>query len=319
MRDHPSIYKKIVSINDLSQLLETNEDLITISKNSENYYLPNPIITDSNRQTYTVLSPLKEIHKEILNKILDNVQYPPYLFGGIKGTNYIKDAELHRNAKQIIHEDVSHFFDNINGKHIYNVWYRFFKLPHQISIILTDLTTYHNKLPQGAKTSTHLSNLVFWEFEPDMVSDFEKKGFIYSRFIDDISISSQDGFTIEDKQYIIGKIFGMMCLVDLKPKREKHKIENRKNKISVHNLNLNSRRPTISKKERGQIRAAIFQLENDVNNGLNLDNIPERIKSLEGRAEVMRKLHPLQGEKYINRLRIVKEIFLQTSKLDGKK
>jgi len=306
VKDQPSICENIKSKEDLSILLETNEDLIALSSNCDIYYRPNPISKDSNRQTYSVSSPLKEIQEAILSKILDKVEYPPYLFGGIKKTNYIKDAELHRNSKQIIHADIFHFFDEIDGKHIYNIWYKFFKLPQPIASILTNLTINKNKLPQGAKTSTHLSNLVFWKYEPYLVKDFKSRGYIYSRYIDDISISSEKFFSNEEKEYIIRKIIGMMSLMGLKPKREKLKIENGKNKLSIHNLNLNSGRPTLPKKERWKIRAAIFQLENDVNNGLILDNISERIKCLEGRVEILRSLHPSEGEKYLYRLNQVK-------------
>ena len=131
----------------------------------------------SNRQTYSISSPLKEIQGNILKKILAKVNYPSYLFGGIKGTDYIKDAALHLNCKHLIKEDIFHFFDYINGNHIYNIWNGFFKFPHLVSETLTRLTIYENKLPQGAQTSTYLSNLVFWKSEPKLAYDFAEKGF----------------------------------------------------------------------------------------------------------------------------------------------
>ena len=87
-----------------------------------------------------------------------------------------------------------------------------------------------------------------------------KKDSIYSRYIDDISISSKSGFSKEDKYYVVGKVYAMMFSNGFKPKRRKHQIQNRKSSISVHNLNLISEKPTLPKKERGKIRAAVFQL-----------------------------------------------------------
>lgn len=311
MRDHPSIYKNITSLNDLSQLLETNEDLITISQNSDNYYHPNPIIKGSTRQTYTVLLPLKEIQQKIFKKILVRVPFPSYLYGGIAGTDYIKNANFHLNSRHVINEDILQFFNNIEGKHIYSVWNGFFKFPHLVAEILTRLTVFKNKLPQGAQTSTHLSNLVFWNCEPDLVNDFVHRGFKYSRYIDDITISSEIGFSIEDKKYIIDQVYSMMFSYGFKPKRKKHLISSGNKPTSVHNLNLTSGKATVPQKKRKILRASIYQLEKDVDVGINSDEFQKRIKSVEGKIQCLRRLHPTQADKYLIKLNQIKSNFLQ--------
>jgi hypothetical protein len=310
VKEPPFRSDQIRSIDDLIKYLDIQPIVLSrLISNIRKYYSPNPIMNIGDRQTFTVLEPLKGVQERIL-LVLKEFSYPPYLHGGLKGTDYIKDASTHAGSKIIIHEDVSHFFDNISPKHIFSIWHELFRFPLGVAKLLTSLTTVDNKLPQGATSSTYLSNLVFWRYEPGLVEDFESKGWKYSRFVDDIQVSSKLPLSREEKSQIISGIFGMMSKLDLKPKRTKHSIQYSNRRLSVHGLNLNIGKPTITRKNRGQIRAALKQLEDSITNGISLEEFTEQYNSLSGRIQLIKRLHLQQGEKLFIRLVDIKNKYI---------
>lgn len=54
---------------------------------------------------------------------------------------------------------------------VFDIWHRFFRFPPPVATQLTKLTTKDGLVPQGAKTSALLSNLVFLDEERRLVGD----------------------------------------------------------------------------------------------------------------------------------------------------
>ncbi len=67
------------------------------------------------------------------------------------------------------------FYDNIKKERVYLIYSQFFNFPHEVSELLTKLTTYKNKVPQGACTSSYLANLIFFNSEYSLVSKLRGK------------------------------------------------------------------------------------------------------------------------------------------------
>ena len=110
-------------------------------------------------------------------------------------------------------------------------------------MVLTQLTTYKKAVPQGASTSSYISNLIFWDKEPQLESQLRQQGFLYSRYVDDITISA-DKFVDKQKQkfVITTQVYGMLRSIDVKPNRSKTKrgVQTRTGKMIVHNLNIHN-------------------------------------------------------------------------------
>jgi hypothetical protein len=300
----------ICDVATLSQVLEFSvNELIYLADCLDNFYIPNPL-QENGRLTYSVKEPLKKVQGQIFRKILDTVWFPSYLQGGIKGTDYISDARLHVGCATIIHEDIKKFFDSIKFNHVFNVWQCFFGFSTEVSNLLTKLTTYHGFVPQGAQTSTYIANLVFWEKEPKVEKDFRQSGYIYSRFVDDIQISSRKNLNKDEKQTIISTVYGMMRSLDFYPKRKKHSIEGKRKKLTVHNLNINSGRPTLPKEERLRIRAAVKEIGESVKSGITEEAFDSKFASAYGRVKMMSHFHPGEAARYLDRLKAIKTEYL---------
>ncbi|OAJ33432.1 reverse transcriptase family protein [Piscirickettsia salmonis] len=265
----------ISKISSLARILSVNSnDLLNISNNTQKFYKQGKLISKKNgekRVTHDAKPNLKNIHEIIKNRLLKTVNYPFYLHGGIADPSIkrscLSHAKTHINSHIIFQEDIANFFPNTDKNTIKKTWKYLFNFSDEIAEILSNLTTHENMLPQGWKTSGYLANLVFWEKEAQLVSNLEKKNLSYSRFIDDIVVSSPCRINNNNKNFIISSIYNMLYHYGYEPKRSKHKISTRKDPMSITGLNINPKFKslTISKSERNEARLAVYNLEKNYN------------------------------------------------------
>lgn len=220
----------------------------------------------SRRNIYDAFPPLKKIHRRIKLLILDRIVYPPYLTGSLKGFDYKVNASLHAGAKIVINEDIKEFFPSTCIKSVYHIWLDFFGFENEVANCLAYLTTRKGELPQGAITSSFLANLAFWESEPALSIKFQASGLVYSRYVDDIAVSSKKHLTDKEKTTIISNIYTMLSRHGYKPKRAKHDIQTSGRRMEVTKLSVNLQ-PGLSKSKKSSIRSAVHHVEQAFSRG----------------------------------------------------
>lgn len=164
---------------------------------------------DKNGNTrYRIMYPskgiLKKVQARLKSRVFDKTDFPIYIQGGIKGRDNISNALFHKGNKYFFQTDLKNFFPSIRYKQIYKMLICRGFSPDVASII-TKLTTYQGRLPQGTPTSTALANLTFWMVDEDLISFCEQNDLRFSRFVDDIAISGKKPFK-HLSQDIIGLI-----------------------------------------------------------------------------------------------------------------
>jgi hypothetical protein len=257
------------------------------------------------RQTYDAFRPLKAVHHRIKTKIFSQVEFPDYLTGSLKGKDYKVNAALHAGARIVICEDIASFFPSTNAEVVFDIWRFFFGFSKDVATCLTMLTTKDGTLPQGAITSSYLANLAFWREEPRVQAHFARMAVTYSRYVDDIAISSQRIITANEKTSIISTVYGMLASKGYKPKRRKHELRTNKGQMFVTKLLINER-PALTKKERLMIRAAVFQLERKVHDGgIEAAERKEYHRNL-GRVSKLARFHKKQGEVLMRRIQALR-------------
>lgn len=136
---------------------------------------------------------LKELQKRINSYLVENIQMPSYAFGGIKRKDNIRNARFHKGQKFVFQTDLKDFFPYITHKMVYEMFVRV-GFSHDVSSLLTKLTTYKGHLPQGAPTSTTIANLVFVPTGLEIQAIAEREGLRFTTFVDDVTMSSQSDF-----------------------------------------------------------------------------------------------------------------------------
>ena len=136
---------------------------------------------------------LKVIQKRIQKNILLKLHMPNYAYGAVKGRDNVSNAKKHQGKKYKFTTDLKDFFPSITNKSVYEM-YVGEKFSHEVASLLTKLTTYKGKIPQGAPTSSTLANLVFRK-TGDILDNFSKEnGLTFTSFVDDMTFSSPNDF-----------------------------------------------------------------------------------------------------------------------------
>ena len=183
-----------------------------------------------------------------------------------------------------------------------------FNFHSEVATVLTNLTSYKNTLPQGWKTSGYLANLVFWDLEPFLVETLERHGFAYSRFMDDIAVSSKQRMNAAEKSFVVSEIYKMLSLRGYKPKRKKHRIDSSNSRMVVTGLNVNRNNPSLPKKERNNIRAIVYQCENHFEHDRTSKYYKEVWNTTSGKVGMLTRFHIAEGRRLRQRLRMIKPL-----------
>ncbi|WP_126228568.1 reverse transcriptase family protein [Burkholderia ambifaria] len=303
--------KPIRLITSLAKALETDENqlLLLADEANELYRIAKKIRKPdgSLRRTYDALPRLKDIQRRIKFRILDRVTFPSYLTGSLKGRDYKVNAALHSGAKILIAEDIGSFFPSTSASRVFDIWKNFFGFGHEVACCLTKLTTLRNELPQGAITSAHLANLVFWREEPQLRTRLDQSGIVYSRFVDDVAVSSRSVIEPAQKTEVVTSIYGMMIRHGYRPKRTKHELHTARNRMVVTKLTVNAK-PGLEKTERSKIRAMVHELERLSESLDNTQAILDRLNSVAGKINMLGRFHPGKAQSLKKRLLEVKQI-----------
>jgi tRNA uridine 5-carbamoylmethylation protein Kti12 len=105
--------------------------------------------------------------------------------------------------------------------------------------------------------------LVFYRSEVNVVQKLRNKNFVYTRFVDDISVSSLSKKTKEDINEVHRIVVGMIRAYQFSLQSEKRSIAPscKTRSLTVNKINIVKSKLSIPKKKRANIRAALYRLE----------------------------------------------------------
>jgi RNA-directed DNA polymerase len=136
---------------------------------------------------------LSYIQKRINETILQPTRIHKAATGGVCGKSLIDNLKIHVGKPMLANFDLKSFFTNISCRQVYET-FRAIGVSSKVAKVLMRLTTFKGRLPQGAPTSTMLSNIVAG-YERQNCLDrrigglCQKHGSQNKRWIDDLSIS----------------------------------------------------------------------------------------------------------------------------------
>ena len=287
--------------------------LRSIAESPHDYYRYIPIKDKSKvRETWDALAPLKSIQARIQCLILRKVKYPDYLQGGIRDEEQARDsvsnASLHCGRRIVISEDIENFFPSTRSALIHDLWRSLFHFPDHIARVLTGLTTLDGYLPQGAKTSSYLANLALSRTEPRLVEWLRRNGFTYSRYIDDITLSTDRDLTRQEGAEVFRQIAGMCSPLGFRLKRSKHGLTTNGNRMCTTGLIVN-RQVGLPREYRSQTRASVHQCEQLANQTKLMRQTPffsVEWRRISGKVAYLCRLHPYEGKLLRERLLAIK-------------
>lgn len=140
----------------------------------------------------------KEVQKRIYRRLLRDLPLPDHICGGVKGKTILDNINPHLRAHVIVTLDIKSFFPHITTYHVYRVWNQVLGCSPEIASLLTRLTTFERRLPQGAPTSSALANLVLLSLDEPIRAFCRKHRIVYTTWIDDLVFSGDESRRVID-------------------------------------------------------------------------------------------------------------------------
>jgi RNA-directed DNA polymerase len=104
-----------------------------------------------------------------------------------------KAATEHKGAKILVCLDISKYFDSITPEKFFNK----FPFKQHVQEELTPLMFYMNRLPTGASTSNIVARFYLAKFDAEINRYAKTKNCTYTRYVDDIAISGEDKYDLQ--------------------------------------------------------------------------------------------------------------------------
>lgn len=256
------------------------------------------------RELEIPIESLKIIQKSINVVILSRFKMSKEANAYIKKRSIVTNAAPHVGAKTIIKIDIKDFFPSINFKHVYGQ-FRYFGYGENVSKYLSLLCVDGDlKLPQGAPTSPTLSNLISVYMDSRISGYCVKYNYSYTRYADDITISSKEKLPF----YIIMSIknFIFMILRDLgfEPNETKFKYFYNGSRLEVTGINVNSKLSVPKDKIREMENAIRYIDKYGLENHMQYLKINKKdyVGHLYGLAYYIKMIDKKKGEVYIQAL-----------------
>lgn len=214
------------SFGELEQLAEQHEKFYYEKKELKK-------INNRGKEIYRVMYPstgkLKKVQATIKGAILRKIPLDDCVYGGVKGKDNVLNARAHQGRKYKFCTDLTNFFPSITSKMVYDSFIRH-GFSSDISRVLTKLTTYRHRVPQGTPTSAHLANMVFSSIDDQIVKLCQERDIKYTRYVDDLTLSSF--YPIKPESLLVLEII----------KNHNFRISNRKTKYATGSIEITGAR-----------------------------------------------------------------------------
>lgn len=269
--------ESIGSLSGLCKALHiTEEELreaISLPEQEKYKELTRPKSDGSLRVVHNPCPPIRKIQRRINNRIFSDrniVGWPDHIYGSIPNQlndsgewlnkDYVACAAKHCGAKSVLKLDIKDFFDNIHQALVLQVFQDFFKYSSVVAEVLAEVCCFNGRVVQGGLTSSYLACLCLFDVEGAVVEKLLRKKLVYTRLVDDITISSmQPNY---DFSYAQNLVMDMLSEKELPLNAAKTKIQRVSSEpLLVHGLRVAFAQPRLPADEVRRIRAAVKNVE----------------------------------------------------------
>lgn len=187
--------KKIESImEDIKYELMTDEDILEFFSIEKKDGSIRKLVSVKKQST------LWYVQNKLNKQFTQSMKFSDSVCGFVKNKSYFNFLDLHTyidtNDRFYLKLDIKDFFNSINADRLIEELLNFYVVENkdereQMRVFFSMVLTYNKKIPQGFQTSPILSNFYFHRADIRIKKYCEKLGFLYSRYADDILLSSK--------------------------------------------------------------------------------------------------------------------------------
>ena len=127
---------------------------------------------------------VKEIYGDPPDRLLSH--------GFLRSRSIFTNASVHKNRRYVLNLDLKDFFPSLNFGRVRGFFIkdRHFELNPSVATVVAQIACHKNELPQGSPCSPIISNLLGHLLDVRLVQFARKNKCVYSRYADDLTIST---------------------------------------------------------------------------------------------------------------------------------
>jgi len=253
-KKHPIIYDQ----SHLSLLVGFDLEYLLKVTNSQKHFYRKFKIAKKNgteREISEPLPNLKEIQRWILEEILYKSVTSNYAKAYKTGFSIKDNARFHKNQKYVITLDIKNFFGSIK----WGVIYKYFSgigYINSVAIMLTNICTLEDTLPQGAPTSAALSNIISFPIDNKIAEYSKEHKLRYTRYADDITLSGD-----ASPGNVIEFVTNLLKKYDFIVNQSKTRVLKQSQRQLVTGVVVNSKQLQAPASIRDELRKSIYFIE----------------------------------------------------------
>jgi len=165
-----------------------------VLERAEGYYeklrLHDPAKPEKPRDVVDVRGVLRLMQSRFYRRVLlPKLPISPYSHGGVRGRHIKTNFGPHAESVFVFKADVSNFYPSIHHTRVYRLFLDRFECVPNVARLCTRLCTYEHHLALGLITSPILADQVLAEVDRRIGTACEKAKLVYTRFVDDLTIS----------------------------------------------------------------------------------------------------------------------------------
>ncbi len=118
-----------------------------------------------------------------------------------KGHSIITNASIHKNKRFVLNLDISDFFGSFHFGRVLGFFEKnkYFRLPHEVAIVIAQLSCFQGHLPQGSPCSPVITNLISQIMDFRLLKITKHYKVDYTRYADDLTFSTNDKHFLANK------------------------------------------------------------------------------------------------------------------------
>jgi retron-type reverse transcriptase len=254
---------------------------------------------------------LAQAQRWVLEQILEKLQTEPPAHGFIKERNVVTNAQPHVGKKLVVNLDLKDFFPTVTfrrvqglfrklgyGDHVATVLALLCTEPPRVATELDGKVFYvalaQRLLPQGACTSPAITNALCRRLDRRLAGIARRYHASYTRYADDLTFSIGDEKVLSA---LLSRVRAVIRNEGFTEHAEKTHVMRRSARQEVTGVVVNTR-PTLSREERRNLRAMLFNAAKHGLESQNRDHRPDFAAYLRGKVAYLCMVDPSKAPAY---------------------
>ncbi len=261
---------------------------------------------------------LKALQRKVLSGIVAKVPVAGTTHGFVAGRSTLTNARQHAGKAVVLKLDLQDFFPSVTFRRVRGLFTALgysFAVASTLALLCTEydrqpflrnseqyfISVGPRHLVQGAPTSPGLANLVAWRLDRRLAGLARKRGFVYTRYADDLTFSGDD---VEVAVHLGAAARRIIADEQFTVNAGKTRLLRRGGRQTVTGLVVNER-PATPRELRRRLRAILHNAAQGGLHGQNRDGHDDYTAYLSGLIAYVGSANPRHGEVLSRQLRRV--------------